>query len=68
MVENPGLLLNLTKSTINIISQRLANDSYDLENEMAEFYFAGMLGTATGNEDDFHKKMWAKYGKPMPDF
>lgn len=57
-----GKLLNLTNAAINIMGNRIANDCWDLENEMAVHYFNDMMGKEAPPDDDFVKDMWKKYG------
>ena len=64
--EKTPKLLYLTKQAVNIIGKRIAKDSYDLENEMAEHFFAKALGKEQEDIDAFIRKMWDKYGTKMP--
>jgi len=66
LAENTDTLLYQTKTAINMMSFDKANDWYDLENEMAIFYFQGLMGKAPCELDEFLKKMWVKYGKGNP--
>lgn len=61
-----GQLLAFTKQTINMMSLPAAKECWELENEMARFYFDGMMGKQQGNEDEFIKHLWTKYGKGTP--
>jgi len=56
-------LLFLTKTAINTMSVRLLDEFYNLENEMAEFYFSGMMGLEREPLEDFLEKIKGKYCK-----
>ena len=64
--QKSGGLLNLTKNIINIMGLRIAKECWELENEIAEYYFNGMLGNETEEEGSFIDGLWAKYGKGRP--
>jgi enoyl-CoA hydratase/carnithine racemase len=66
LAENAESLLYETKTAINIMSFDKAKDWYDLENEMAVYYFNGLMGKAPSDLDEFLKQMWQKYGKGNP--
>ena len=51
---------------INIMGLRNARECWEMENEMARFHFAGMMGQTTAPEDDFIKELWKKYGHGCP--
>lgn len=59
-------LLDLTKTMINIMGLRNASECWELENEMARWHFAGMMGQSTQDEDSFIKDLWKKYGHGCP--
>jgi enoyl-CoA hydratase/carnithine racemase len=54
-------ILALTKNAINTMSTRLANEFYNLENDYAEYYFAGLKGEPRVGLDEFLRKMTKKY-------
>ena len=54
-------ILALTKNAINTMSTRLANEFYNLENDYAEYYFAGLKGESRIELDEFLEKMAKKY-------
>ncbi len=54
-------LLILTKAAINTMSMRLTNEFYNLENEMAEYYFKGLTGENRVGIDELLEKITKKY-------
>jgi len=54
-------LLYLTKSAINMMSMRLINEFYNLENEMADYYFKGLMGKSREGIENFLEKINKKY-------
>ena len=54
-------ILVLTKNAINTMSTRLADEFYNLENDYARYYFAGLKGESRIGLDEFLEKMAKKY-------
>jgi len=54
-------ILVLTKNAINTMSTRLANEFYNLENDYARYYFAGLKGESRIGLDEFLEEMTKKY-------
>ncbi|MBD3254082.1 MAG: hypothetical protein GF383_03275, partial [Candidatus Lokiarchaeota archaeon] len=56
-------LLALTKRAINVMSLRLAEEFYNLENDMAQYYFNGLKGEERIELDEIIEKITKKYTK-----
>ena len=54
-------ILALTKNAINTMSTRLADEFYNLENDYARYYIAGLSGESRIGLDEFLEKMTKKY-------
>jgi len=60
--RKPALLLQTIKPMFNIFSMDRAKDWYDLENDMADYFFDDWMGkNKLGSLDEFVKKQWKKY-------
>ena len=66
LVAKPKELLHLVKPAINIMAYEQAKNWYELENEMARYYFDGLFEKDREELDAFVSKMWEKYGKKRP--
>jgi enoyl-CoA hydratase/carnithine racemase len=54
-------ILTLTKNAINTMSTRLADEFYNLENDYARYYIAGLRGETRIELDEFLQRMTKKY-------
>lgn len=55
-------LLYTTKTALNIMGKRFARKCYDLENDMARYFFKNAGIENPEDQNDFLQKMWEKYG------
>ena len=53
----------ILKTAINIMNNRLVDDMYKLEVEMADYHGENMNNPNPDDINDFMKNMWEKYGK-----
>src|SRR6056297_194205 len=57
--RKPGELLQMIKSTVNIMGMNKANAWYDLENDMSDYFYAESLyGKEKEDINTFLKKIW----------
>ena len=68
LCQKNKVLMKMIKPAINMMTFEKAKDWFDLENEFAKYYFAGVLDKENFNLDEFIRKMWEKYGKGSPKF
>ena len=68
LAQKNQTLMKMIKPAVNIMTFEKAKDWFDLENEMAENYFAGLLSKEEFDLDKFIHEMWEKYGKGSPKF
>ncbi|MHA1341410.1 MAG: enoyl-CoA hydratase/isomerase family protein [Promethearchaeota archaeon] len=69
LAKKSGKLLSLTKHCSNIIAAEMAKEAWELENEMAYYYFNLIMKNYKQSEqslDEFLRHLWEKYGKGMP--
>jgi enoyl-CoA hydratase/carnithine racemase len=66
LIEKSGTLLATQKAMHNIIGAGMMKQYYDMENEVANFFFE-KKGTETPEElDTFVTNLWSKYGSGKP--
>ena len=66
LIDKNPVLLFTQKVMCNIMGIAMMKPFYDLENEVAEYYFSHVGNEHPEDLDDFLKKLWAKYGGGCP--
>ncbi len=66
LVDKNPVLLFTQKVMCNIMGIAMMKPFYDLENEVAEYYFDHVGNEHPDDLDAFLKKLWAKYGGGSP--
>lgn len=66
MLEKNTGLLATQKAMCNIAHISAMKELYEMENEVAEYFFGNRMLDELPDLDGFLKKLWTKYGKGMP--
>ena len=66
LVEKSGTLLFTQKTMCNIMGIGLARKYYEMENEVAEYFFSRAGEENRADMDEFISRLWEKYGEGSP--
>ncbi len=66
LIDKNPVLLFTQKVMCNIMGIGMMKPYYDLENEVAEYYFTHVGNEHPADLDDFLRKLWSKYGGGCP--
>ncbi len=66
LIDKNPVLLFTQKVMCNIMGIAMMKPFYDLENEVAEYYFDHIGNEHPADLDDFLRKLWSKYGGGSP--
>jgi enoyl-CoA hydratase/carnithine racemase len=66
LAEKNAMLLYTQKVMCNIIGMNQMNKFYDLENEVADYFFSNKAVESPADIETFLKSLWTKYGAGSP--